>query len=98
MGHLCWNDIEWDTCLETKLTLRLSALVTVQYTPKADVTLKAALMNMEERGRVISTTTVKGNPKIRGPLKVLQHVFIGKLNIKGHKAIRGLMVKGKPFK
>lgn len=88
-----WDDIDCtapvnvatrkDKCT---LTLRSSATFYYKYTPKDGETLKQAAMHMEEH----CLQHKKCNPKIRGPIKVMQHLFVDKINIRGTRYFRDL--------
>ena len=69
-AQLQWSDLDFTLPIHpSRLILRHNALLQYGYTPAADETLEAALLHMEHYCKAHSC----GNPKITGPMKVVEH-------------------------
>lgn len=76
-----WKKISWQTldfCIETKrLVLRHNKDLQFGYTPQTGQSLASALQFMEE----YCANHPKGNPKIRGVKKILEHTKIDNIKL-----------------
>ena len=90
---ITWDDIVCTEPVNTEsrkekctLTLRSSADYRLRYIPPDGQTLKEAAMHMESQ----CLYHPKCNPKIRGPMKVCQQIFIGNVKLKGTRYFKSL--------
>jgi hypothetical protein len=70
LTNLQWSDLAFELPVHpSRLVLRHNQHLQYGYTPAAGETLEAALRKME----AYCKTHAKGNPKITGPIKVVEH-------------------------
>jgi hypothetical protein len=67
--RLTWEDLQFELPKGSKLVLRHNKHLQYGYTPKDGETLQAALQMMQEYCKA----NPKGNPKITGLIKVVEH-------------------------
>ena len=70
--RLEWSDLDFQLPAGSRLILRHNAHLQHGYTPKAGETLEAALRQME----LYCKNHPKGNPKITGAIKVVEHTRV----------------------
>lgn len=88
---MTWEDVECTEALntaeravKTTLTLRSGARYRYCYTPPDGMNLRDAIMHMEAH----CCAHPLANPKIRGPLKVIERLFVGAIHIRATRHIR----------
>jgi len=73
---LQWSDLDFALPIHpSRLVLRHNSRLQYGYTPAPNETLEAALRHMEHYCK----THVSGNPKITGPIKVVEHTRLNNL-------------------
>ena len=82
-ANLQWSDLDFTLPPNSRLVLRHNTHLQYGYTPKAGETLGEALQRMQDYCK----SHAKGNPKITGPIKVVEHTKLngGELWVKLQK-------------
>jgi hypothetical protein len=72
-NNLTWTDLSFELPACSRLVLRHNQHLQYCYTPSANETLEQALRHMEQYCK----EHPKGNPKITGVIKVVEHARLG---------------------
>ena len=76
LSKATWEDVVWDDIVppETRIQMRSSAVLARYFSPENEETYKEMAMRMELECKALRD---RCNPKITGPIKVIERMYIG---------------------